>query len=61
MISAILPSFLAKNGFFEEKMATFSWFSLVKLHPYTVKKRRIEYISGSKTGSKPDLNGQKPY
>ena len=58
---AILTSFPTKNGFFEEKLATFSWFSLVILHPFATKKRRIEFVSGSKTGSKPDLNGQKPY
>ena len=44
IISPKLTSFLATNGFFEEKLATFRQFSLVKLHPYTVKKRRIEYI-----------------
>ena len=52
IISPILISFKAKHGFFEEKLATFSWFSLVKLHPHAVKKRRREYISGSKTGLK---------
>ena len=57
MISTILPSFLAKNGFFEEKMATFRCFSLVEIHPYAVKKRRIEYIYPD---PKPDLNGHKP-
>ena len=57
IISAIFTSFLATNGFLKEKLATFSVFSLVKLHPFATKKRRIEY---KYPDPKPDLNGHKP-